>query len=732
MLEQMRQSCTVTDSLPESPALGKDGSVLGKSESKASQAGMLIINADDWGRDRENTDKIIDCVEHRTVSSVSAMVFMEDSARAADIALEKGIDAGLHLNLTTPFSLRSAPQRLFEMQRGLAQYLSWHRFAHVVFHPGLAKSFAYVVAAQLEEFEKLYGRAPSRIDGHHHAHLCANVLYANLLPEGTVVRRNFSFRSGEKSLANRTYRACVDRRLARRHRLVDYFFALQPLNSDSRLREICSYARHHVVEIETHPVNPEEYAFLQSNEVLRVCDGTRIAPHFMRHRVQKASKPIELPSEQDYSGDQSPDGAFAQVASYSQANRHTRHVVSRRFENTVLVGFAEAAAAAEVAWSLVDAGFRVIAFARKGRECALRHSRHVSCYEICAPELDLNAAMADLGSLLESVEDGSSAPPVLLPLDDKAVFLCSGLPKRERWALAGPAGISAELALDKYVQIQNAALAGFNVPKAVLASKANDIVDFVASEGFPIILKSAHCVPIRDGRAKTTHNWICADKSELDAALRKWNESEALLAQRFITGTGEGVFGLATADGVRAWSAHRRLRMMNPQGSGSSACISQMVSEDIRDKAELFVRQTGWRGMFMIELLRDPEGNIFFIEFNGRPWGSMALSRRQQLEYPAWQTMLALNPKSQAGLEAASMPGIVSRNIGRELMHLLFVLRGPGSRALGKWPGVWQSAANVIRIGRRETLYNWNARDRKVFFWDVYYTLKSNLLKSRN
>ena len=35
---------------------------------------------------------------------VSAMVFMEDSERAASIARADAIDAGLHLNFTTAFS----------------------------------------------------------------------------------------------------------------------------------------------------------------------------------------------------------------------------------------------------------------------------------------------------------------------------------------------------------------------------------------------------------------------------------------------------------------------------------------------------------------------------------------------------------------------------------------------------------------------------------------------------
>lgn len=67
-------------------------------------AGALIINADDFGRDCWNTQKILECIAGGSISSVSAMVFMADSERAAATARERGIDSGLHLNLTTPFS----------------------------------------------------------------------------------------------------------------------------------------------------------------------------------------------------------------------------------------------------------------------------------------------------------------------------------------------------------------------------------------------------------------------------------------------------------------------------------------------------------------------------------------------------------------------------------------------------------------------------------------------------
>ena len=62
-----------------------------------------------------------------------------------------------------------------------------------VFHPGLMRKFDYLVSAQIDEFRRLYGCAPDRIDGHHHMHLGANVLMMESLPAGTLGRRNFSF-----------------------------------------------------------------------------------------------------------------------------------------------------------------------------------------------------------------------------------------------------------------------------------------------------------------------------------------------------------------------------------------------------------------------------------------------------------------------------------------------------------------------------------------------------------
>ena len=401
---------------------------------------------------------------------------------------------------------------------------------------------------------------------------------------------------------------------------------------------------------------------------------------------------------------------------------------------TVLVGFAEALSAPEVVWSLVDDGFKVMAFARRGRVSPLRYSKHVVCHEICAPESSLEESIADLRALLASLRGaGDDEGLILLPLDDKAVYLCNKLQLEDGWHLAGPMGESADLALNKTLQVEAARRAGFAVPNTLFVNSTEDILGSSADLSFPLILRPAECVPLHEGRLYKCRNWVCASYEELKSAVTQWAGRVPLLAQPFIEGVGEGVFGLVVPEGIRAWSGHRRVRMMNPHGSGSSACVSQPVPDDLKRKAEALLSSVGWRGMFMIELLRDRSGNLWFVELNGRPWGSMALSRRQGLEYPAWQARLAMGQDPSLGITAASHPaGLVCRNVGRELMHLLFVLKGAKSKALTNWPSFWKTFVNVLRIRKGDTFYNWRSDDQKVFLADCYCTMHDNLCRSRS
>ena len=170
--------------------------------------------------------------------------------------------------------------------------------------------------------------------------------------------------------------------------------------------------------------------------------------------------------------------------------------------------------------------------------------------------------------------------------------------------------------------------------------------------------------------------------------------------------------------------------MMNPHGSGSSACVSQPVPRMVKASIEQLIRETGWRGLFMVELLCDRAGKHWFVEFNGRPWGSMALACSQKLNYPAWAANQALDCRLAITIPPLCDRPITCRNVGREFMHLLFVLRGPKTQALKEWPSFWRTLFSLLHVRAEDSVYNWRRDDLAVFFRDVWYTLRSNLRKS--
>ena len=193
--------------------------------------------------------------------------------------------------------------------------------------------------------------------------------------------------------------------------------------------------------------------------------------------------------------------------------------------------------------------------------------------------------------------------------------------------------------------------------------------------------------------------------------------------QPLIEGTGEGVFGIATGDGIAAVSAHRRVRMMNPRGSGSSACRSIPLASDLAGPVAAFLADCDWRGLFMVEVLRDRAGRAWFMELNGRTWGSMALARHRGLAYPSWAVRAALDPEFSPpypGMAGVTAPNVTARHLGREIVHLGMVLvRGDAPRA--------RTVREVLTPHRGDRWYNWRPGEPAVFAADTWNTVRSQL-----
>lgn len=228
---------------------------------------MLIINADDWGLNELATDNCLACYKNGSITSASAMMFMADTERSAELALESGLDMGLHLNFTEKFNGYVKSSVLNEYQQRIAAFLLKNKYCTLLYNPLLKRSFDYVYKAQYEEYIRLYKRIPTHIDGHHHMHLCMNVLINKVIPKGFKVRRNFSFAPGEKNPFNRFYRSFIDMRLMRRYVCTDFFYSILPIQY-KRLQKITNLAKSSNIELMVHPENAEEHNYLMSEECL--------------------------------------------------------------------------------------------------------------------------------------------------------------------------------------------------------------------------------------------------------------------------------------------------------------------------------------------------------------------------------------------------------------------------------------------------------------------------------
>jgi hypothetical protein len=404
----------------------------------------------------------------------------------------------------------------------------------------------------------------------------------------------------------------------------------------------------------------------------------------------------------------------------------------------VLIGFADALAAIESAWCLADEGYKVYAFARRGSRPALARSGAVRVVYITAPEEDAVSSAADLAAVARETRAAA-----LLPLDDHAVWLCnhafgelafagrrngtSGAAvagtlgetlvagNRDQTVVAGPLGRSASLALDKREQLICAEAAGFMVPASA------DAAGEKPPGAGPWMVKPALAVEMSGRQLHRPTGRVAATRGQIREVVAAIGGPA--IVQPLISGTGEGVFGLSTSTGVAALSAHRRIRMMNPRGSGSSACRSIPVADDLARPVREFIAATGWRGLFMIELLRDQSGTPWFMELNGRAWGSMALSCGRGLAYPAWAVRAALNP-DYVPAEPRDPPQLIARHLGREIVHLGAVMTCGGAPRLS-------TVRDVLTLRRHDRWYNWRPRQAGVFAMDTWATVQGQLRRRR-
>ena len=123
----------------------------------------LIVNADDWGLTRGVSEGILAAHRHGIVTSTTVLATADLDRTLVARLLDSGLGVGLHVNLTLGSPLT----------RGKSLVVGG-RFVRDARHAAARANAGDVraeVQAQAEKFRKVFRRAPTHLDTHHHVGL---------------------------------------------------------------------------------------------------------------------------------------------------------------------------------------------------------------------------------------------------------------------------------------------------------------------------------------------------------------------------------------------------------------------------------------------------------------------------------------------------------------------------------------------------------------------------------
>jgi predicted ATP-grasp superfamily ATP-dependent carboligase len=239
-----------------------------------------------------------------------------------------------------------------------------------------------------------------------------------------------------------------------------------------------------------------------------------------------------------------------------------------------------------------------------------------------------------------------------------------------------------ETASDKYQTILLAEQVGVPAPKTTLVQSMEEVAS-ATEYSFPMVVKDRYSARWIGDRAELGSAFYAYSRDELVRRVReRVAKAGDVLVQSFIGGVGVGFSCFVWKGEVYLPFQWKRIREIDPRGSGSSARMSVDLDSQVLAYSRELIRHAGFQGMAMVEYKKNPEsGRLVLMEINGRPWGSLQLPIDCGIDYPLHLVRWALEgkaPPSHVGYKK----GVVNRSLVGDLMHLKNVFAGkpPG------WP----------------------------------------------
>lgn len=345
-------------------------------------------------------------------------------------------------------------------------------------------------------------------------------------------------------------------------------------------------------------------------------------------------------------------------------------------EPAVLVTDGEQRSSLAVVRSLGRAGFRPFVCSRRPTSLASA-SRHAhGCATVPSSSEDPDACADAVVDLI-----GRWDIDVLIPMTDASILTL--LPRCRQMSglsIPMPDFTTVQRVSDKADTSRTARNLDIPVPRQLcLTDPSSDRSDSVARLDFPLVVKTSRSVPsVSDGTVRFTVRHA-SDATELSRVLEEFpREAYPLLIQEHIVGSGLGIFLLRWEGEILAEFAHRRLREKPPSGGVSVLRESITPDRSLFEQSRRLLDYYDWKGVAMIEYrVEDGSERPYFMEVNGRFWGSLQLAIDAGVDFPALLVGAATGIVRGGSQVTDYEPGVRCRWFWGDVDHLLLTLRHP-------------------------------------------------------
>jgi len=246
--------------------------------------------------------------------------------------------------------------------------------------------------------------------------------------------------------------------------------------------------------------------------------------------------------------------------------------------------------------------------------------------------------------------------------------------------------------IDKQRTVALAASLGIPVPKAEPVATVEQALHAAQRIGYPVVVKPARSVGVKDGKRVQLSVSYAFDKRELVDQTESAMRYGSVMLQEYFSGDGVGIELIASHGTVQYAFQHRRLHEVPLTGGGSSLRISETPDPELLKAAAKLMQALQWHGVAMVEFKRDPSTGAFrLMEINGRFWGSLPLAVAAGADFPAM--LHALMTTGAVGHWPPARPGVVARQLARDADWIEHVLRRNAPASLVQLP----TAGQVLR-----------------------------------